>query len=216
MSYIKLVLAVVISSVCVFNVQGQDLELDITTGTHMSKINFHHDYPVKSDYDDTYEWWYNSNFSLGVTARIKNAWHLRTEIGTIKTSSLFFSSYTYNEGAGETEFIGWKRLNNVKAYIGIIPEYRKDYSSSSLKLFAGPVFAADIYNSNYNYILRNPKGVKTGAGFIYRYKNFGGVFNLAYVYLSSSVLENEHHPKISYSQVHASLGVVYSLSSKTD
>ncbi|MBK8621215.1 MAG: hypothetical protein IPN79_05500 [Saprospiraceae bacterium] len=199
------------------SLNAQKVEIDFGIGVHLSNVNFHHTSDVNSDDDSEFQAFDNSNFNIGITSPIGNKnWYLKTEIGFIKTNSFFSASYKYDEGFGEKNTTRVTYLTNQKIYLGVLPEYRYDYKSLTLKFTGGVLFSSDIANSysTSNTVLlpkSKPVGLKMGGAVQYMWDKIGVEFRMSYAKFGQSELQNRWHPKISYDLVLLNWGIVYSL-----
>ena len=199
------------------SLKAQKVEIDFGIGVHFSNINFHHTSDVNTDYSSEFQSFNNSNFNIGISSPIgKKNWYLKTELGYIKTNSFFAVSYKFDEGFGVQSITRVTYLTNQKIYLGVLPEYRYDYKSLTLKFFGGVLFGSDIANtySTSNTVLLPksiPLGLKMGGAVQYRWNKIGVEYRISYAKFGQSELENRWHPKISYDLVLINLGIVYSL-----
>lgn len=192
-------------------------EMDLTTGVHLSNIKFHHSSPVDTDDDAGFQSWSSSNYTLGLTSPIGKSWHLRTELGLLKTNTFFAIIYDYDEGLGQQSSAFVTYLSNQKMFLSILPEYRIQRKNLSINFYGGPMLTADISNSfttsNTNLLPKSkPLGLKVGAGINYRIKDIGFTMNTSLAFVSKSQLINRYHPAVSYTHIIMNFGVVYYLS----
>lgn len=200
---------------------AQQVEVGLSFGSSVSNIDFHHTSEVTTDDDKEFQTYWNSNFGINLSASIsKKNWYLKSEIGFLKINSHFTINYQYDEGFGSEKGSIATFLTNQKIYFSIAPQFRKQYSSTLLKFSGGPLITSDISNvmTSRNSVLlpkSSPLGFKIETGLVYNIKNIGFEFNIGYVKIGQSILQNFWHPKISYNLIMASFGVVYSISSES-
>lgn len=196
---------------------SQKLEFDLGIGVHLSNIDFHHSSTVDTNDDSGFQAFGNANFRLGLTAPLmNNKWFLKTEMGFLKTNSFFVINYKYDDGLEEKNALRVTYLLNQKLYLSISPEYRININPIAITLNGGLIFTSDISNimSTSNTVLvpkSFPFGIKLGASIQYMWEKIGMQFNISYLKIGSSELQNRWHPRISYNLISLSYGLIYSI-----
>lgn len=214
---LKSTIICILFMVCFSNaVLAQNVEINLSVGMHFSSINFHHTSDVNSNDDTRFTSNGNSDFNLGITAPIGKKLYFRTELGFLKTNSFFIARYKYDEGFGEQSVSKITHLTNQKMYLGILPEYKTNFDSLTLKLSGGLLISSDISNtfatSNTDLLPKStPLGIKIGGGIQYMWNKIGFEFRVSYAKFGQSELQNIWHPKVSYDLVLLNWGVVYAL-----
>jgi hypothetical protein len=196
---------------------AQHFEIGLGYGHSLSKIDFHHDSEVTINSNEGSQSYGNSIFNFKVSAPLyKENWYLKSELGFLKINSFLNIKYTYNEGLGEMKESTLDYLTSQKVCLSITPEFRKTYESTVVKISGGPILTADISNvlitDNKSFLPKSlPIGFRLDAGLQYNLKNVGFEFNLGYMRIGPSILQNIWHPKISYHLTVINVGVVYSI-----
>jgi len=197
--------------------QSQNMELEMSFGTHLSRVSYSHTSEVENN-DNTFHSNGNSNYTISISSPFKgNSWYLRTEIGFIKTNSLLNYSFTFNNGIIEERRSLITNLSNQKIQLSILPEYRIALKKYSIKIYAGLIYTSDLTNTfittNQDFLtVSYPFGARIGLSpqvKIGDYLSING--SLVFTRLGNSQLQGTFSPQINYSQFGINLGIVYVL-----
>ncbi len=196
---------------------SQNMELEMSFGTHLSRANYSHISEVENN-DNTFHSNGNSNYSIAISSPFKNnRWYLRTEIGLIKTNSLLNYSFTFNNGIIEERRSLITNLSNQKIQFSILPEYRITLKKCNIKLYAGLIYTSDLTNTftttNQDFLtVSYPFGVRIGFSPQFKIGNYLSINgSLVLSRLGNSQLQGTFSPQINYSQLGISIGIVYVL-----
>lgn len=195
---------------------AQGLQIDMSFGYYFGSPKFHNTSNIEIG-SNKENYGFSTAYSIGGIKQIANNFYLRGELGYISNISFLSISYNFNEGSGEKHRILLSWLHNERIYLGVIPEYRKKYKNINFFINGGILVSLDLKNrfatlKKTYFIESYPLGLSLNGGLIINLGSIGLKFSANYMHFAKSKLINKYHPTISYKNMGARFGVLYSAS----